>query len=241
MFHRVELDGDVADWGSMTNDFVVDAARGYAYIAETSPFDFDPAIVVYDINGKSARRVLEDDPSVESEDHHVVVQGRFMKAFGLPLQLGVDTIALAPDGAWLYYGPLTGSVMWRVPTAALRDPSLDDEAVSAKVERYGPKPTTDGGVMGADGTLYLTAVELDGIAVLRADRTLALLAQDAERLAWPDGLAMSPDGQWLYVSASELHHVIGEDLDDLPLHRPYRLLRIRVLAPEATEPPVAPR
>lgn len=237
LVHRVEFTGDVADWGSMVNDFVVDAARGFVYIAEPSPFDFEPALVVYDVNAMTARRVLEDHESVDAEDHHVVVQGRFMKAFGLPLQVAVDTIALSPDGEWLYYGALAGSAMWRVPTAALRDPSLDDDAVAAKVERYGPKPTTDGGVMGADGTLYLTAVELDGIAVLRDDHTLSLLAQDAEKLAWPDGLALSPDGQWLYVTASELHHVIGEDLDDLPAHRPYRILRLRVLLPEAGDGP----
>lgn len=238
MVHRIEFEGDVADWGSMTNDFAVDAARGYVYIAETSPFDFSPALVVYDVNAKTARRVLEEHASVESEDHHVVVQGRFMKAFGLPLQLGVDTIALSPDGEWLYYGPLTGGTLWRISTALLRDPAQDDDALAAKVERYGPKPTTDGAVVGPDGTIYLTAVELDAIAVLRADRTLALLAQDEEKLAWPDGLAVSADGQWLYVTASELHHVIGEDLDDLPEHRPYRILRIRVMLPEA---PVEPR
>lgn len=226
--HRVVFDGDVADWGSMVNDLVVDAGRGVVYVAEPSPFDFDPALVVYDLNAKAARRVLEDHASVDTEDHHVVVQGRFMKAYGLPLQVAVDTIALSSDGEWLYYGPLTGGTVWRVPTAALRDPALDDDAVAAKVERWGAKPTTDGGVMGPDGTLYLTAPELDGIAVLRPDRTLALLVQDPELLAWPDGLALSPDGQWLYATCSELHHVIGEDLDDLPRHRPYRIVRVRV-------------
>lgn len=243
--HRVVFDDDVADWGSMMNDLAVDAARGFVYVAEPSPFDFDPALVVYDVSKKAARRVLEDHASVDTEDQHVVVQGRFMKAFGLPLQVAVDTIALSADGEWLYYGPLTGGTIWRVPTAALRDPALDDEAVAAKVERWGPKPTTDGGVMAPDGTLYLTAPELDGIAVLRPDRSLSLLVQDRELLAWPDGLALSPDGQWLYVSCSELHHVIGEDLDDLPAHRPYRLLRVRVgpapvVPAESAAAPAAP-
>lgn len=226
--HRVVFDGDVADWGSMVNDLAVDADRGFVYVAEPSPFDFDPALIVYDVGRKAARRVLEDHASVDTEDHDLVVQGRFMKAFGLRLQVAVDTIALSPDGEWLYYGPLTGGTVWRVPTAALRDAALDDDAIAAKVERWGPKPTTDGGVMGPDGTLYLTAPELDGIAVLRPDRSLALLVRDPELLAWPDGLALSPDGQWLYATCSELHHVIGEDLDDLPEHRPYRIVRVRL-------------
>lgn len=114
----------------------------------------------------------------------------------------MDTIALSPDGEWLFYGPLAGSSLWRVPTVALRDPGLDEDAVAARVERWSDKPTTDGAVMGPDGTLYLTAPELDGIALVRPGRSLALRAQDRELLAWPDGLALSPDGQWLYVTAS---------------------------------------
>jgi sugar lactone lactonase YvrE len=228
MVHHHELTDDEVESGGMLNDLVVDAQRGFVYIADTSAFEFDPAIIVYDIAQQRARRVLEDHVSVSTEDHHVVVQGRFMKAFGLPLQLDVDTIALSPDGEWLYYGPLTGGTLWRVPTAALRDEALDDAALGAKVEAFAKKPTTDGGVCGPDGTIYLTAVEHDAIAVVRADRRLASLVQEPELLAWPDGLAVSSDGQWLYVSCSELHHVIGQDLDDLPAHRPYRILRLRV-------------
>jgi sugar lactone lactonase YvrE len=242
LVHRVVFAADVAGWGSMLNDLVVDARRGFVYIAETSAFDFDPALIVYDIERKSARRVLEDHPSVDYEDQHCVVQGRFMTYLGIPLRIAVDTIALSPDGEWLYYGPLTGSTLWRLPTAALRDPAQDDAALARKVEAYCEKPITDGAIMGPDGSLYLTAIELDGIAVVRPGRPLSLLAQDPEKLAWPDGLAMSPDGSWLYVTASELHHVIGEDLDDLPRFRPYRILRLRVQLPEArTGPPQVER
>lgn len=226
--HRYELPEEIADWGSLLNDFVVDDERGFIYIADTSPFEFDPAIIVYDIAKQSSRRVLEDHPSVSAEDLHTVVQGRFMKVYGMVLKLDVDTIALSPDREWLYYGPLTGGTLWRVPTAVLRDASLDDAAIATKVEAYSKKPVTDGGVAGPDGAVYLTAIEHDAIAVVRPDRKLAVLVQDREKLAWPDGLAVSPDGQWLYATASELHHVIGKDLDDLPEHRPYRILRIRI-------------
>lgn len=237
LVHRVEFDGDIADWGSMLNDLVVDARRGFVYIAETSAFDFTPALIVYDIERKAARRVLEEHLSVDYEDQHCVVQGRFMTYLGIALQIAVDTIALSPDGEWLYYGPLSGGTMWRVPTAALRDPRNDDDALAAKVERFCDKPITDGGVMGPDGALYLTAIELDAIAVVRPGLGLSLLAQDREKLAWPDGLALSPDARWLYVTASELHHVIGEDLDDLPKFRPYRILRIRIAPEPAPQAP----
>ncbi len=227
--HRFEFGDDVAESGTMLNDLVVDDGREVIYIADTSAYEFDPCIIVYDIAKKTARRVLENHSSVKSENEYALVQGRKMKVFGVvTLQLDVDTIALSPDGEWVYYGPLTGSTLWRVPSAALRDPALDDDAVGAKVEAYSKKPTSDGGVAGPDGTVYLTAIDHDAIATVGSDRAVRLLVKDKEKLAWPDGLAVTKDGAWLYVSASELHHVVGCDLAELPRFRPYRLLRIRL-------------
>ncbi len=223
--HRLVLDDD---WGSMLNDFAVDAARDVVYIADTSAYDFDPSILVYDVKSGAVRWVLEDHDSVRGEDDHLVVQGRFITVFGVAVQVAVDTIALSPDGEWLYYGPLTGRTLWRVPTGALRDPTLDDDALATQVERHGAKPTTDGATTAADGSVYLTAIEYDAIAVSHPDGTLTMLAENAELLAWPDGVALSPDGQWLYVASSELHHVIGADLDELPKHAPFRILRVPV-------------
>lgn len=233
---RLQADDDVAESGSMWNDLEVDAARDVAYIADPSPFEFDPSIVVVDLKTKACRRVLLNDRSVDQDPDHVVVRGRFMKVYGLPLRVDVDTICLSPDGEFLYYGPLTARTLWRVPTAALRDEALDDDARAAKVEAWCPKPTTDGGVCGPDGTLYLTAPELDGVARVTVGlassndrRPRAELLVRGAKLAWPDGLALSPDGRWLYISCSQLHDLIGTDLEEtIPASRPYRILRLRL-------------
>ncbi len=223
---RFEMPGEIANWGSMLNDFWVDDEREIVYIADTSAYDFDPALVVYDIDSGHARRVLEDHPSVKPEDHHMVVQGRFMKAVGMPLRVAIDSIALSPDGATLYYGPMTGSRMYRIDTASLRDASLDDEALAARVEEHGNKPSTDGIAADAAGNLYLTAIEHDAIWLMRPDGSVQVLARDPELLSWPDGLHISADGRFLYVSASELQHALGADLDLLPLQRPFRVQQI---------------
>lgn len=223
LVQRFEFPGDVANWGSMLNDLAVDGERGFVYVADTSPFDFDPALIVYDVQARAAWRKLEDHDSVEPEDQHLVVQGRFMKAFGLPLELAVDSIALSPDGETLIYGPLSGGQLYQVPTAALRDRDADAEA---QVRVLGPKPITDGITTGPDGTTYLTAIEHDGIAALDPAGTLTWLVQDPARIRWPDGLAVSPDGAWLYMTCSQLHDVIGMDLDELADHGPFRILRL---------------
>ena len=224
--HRFVFPDDVAGSGSMLNDFVVDSARDVIYVADPSPFEFDPALIVYDIATQTARRVLENHTSVLAVDQHVVVQGRFMKAFGLPLQIDVDSIALSADGEQLYYGPLAGAVLYRVPTAALRDPALDDDALAAQVVEHGPKPITDGIVADSAGKVYLTAIEADALAISNAAGELSVLARDPELLAWPDGLSLPPDEAYLYATCSELHHVIGEDLDALGGFAPFRIVRV---------------
>ncbi|MCP5066338.1 MAG: hypothetical protein GY946_07190, partial [bacterium] len=224
--HPLEPPGDIADRGSMPNDLWAAAEYEVVYIADTSAYDFDPALVVYDIASGSARRVLEDHVSMKPENHHMVVQGRFMKAVGMGLKVAVDSIGLSADGTTLYYGPMTGSRLYRIDTASLRDESLDDTALAARVERHGSKPSTDGIAADAAGNLYLTAIEDDAIWIMKPDGSLRVLARDAELLSWPDGVHLSSDGGSLYVSASELQHAMGADLDLLTKQRPFRILRI---------------
>ena len=228
MVHRVEFPKEIANWGSMLNDFWVDDQREVVYIADTSAYDFDPALVVYDIASGRARRLLEDHPSVKPENHHMVVQDRYIKIFGIPLRVAVDSIALSGDGSTLFYGPLTGSRMYRIDTDSLHDVSLDRSALESRVQEYGSKPSTDGIAADSKGNLYLTAIEHDAVWVMRPDGSLHVLAQDPELLSWPDGVHLSPDERWLYVTASELQYALGADLDKLPAQRPFRILRIEL-------------
>ena len=84
----------------------------------------------------------------------------------------------------------------------------------------------------------MTAVEHDALAVLRPTQppTLEVLVSDPELLAWPDGLAVSKDGTYLYATVSELHRVIGQDLFQLPKHAPFRVVRIRLGEVPGDEP-----
>jgi sugar lactone lactonase YvrE len=229
MIHRFEMPGAIAGWGSMVNDFWVDADREVAYIADTSPYRFNPALIVYDIASGKARRLLEDHPSMKPEDQHMVVQGRFITAVGMALQVAVDSIALSADGDTLYYGPMTGSRLYSLDTAALRRPHLEEAALSARVREHASKPSSDGILADKSGNLYLTAVEDNAIWVISPDGRSLVLARDQELLSWPDGIHLSPDDRFLYVTASELQHVLGRGLDLLPLQRPFRIMRIPLL------------
>jgi sugar lactone lactonase YvrE len=224
--HRFEFPPEMAGRGSMLNDFWVDSASGVVYVADTSPLAFDPALVVYDIGKGTARRLLEDHHSVRAERHHTIVQGRFLEMFGVPLRIAVDSIALSADRKTLYFGPLTGSTLYAIDTGALTDETLSDRDVRSRVHRHGPKPATDGIAADSRGNLFLTAIEHDAIWKMSPDGSLSVLARDPELLSWPDGVHLSATERTLYVSASELQHVLSGDLKQLADQRPFRILRI---------------
>lgn len=225
--HEYEFPSSIAGLGSMLNDLQVDAAGRHVYIAETSPVWQTPAILVYDTGARTSRRLLEGHPSVQSEDLDIQVGPRRMTLPGgiLPLRIAVDSIALSRDGEWLYYGPVTGSRLWRVRTAHLLDPTLDAAALASKVEDFAAKPLTDGLTTDDDGNVYLSDMEHSAVHRVGPDGHLQTLLTDP-RLRWPDGFSFGPDG-WLYVTCSALQDVLFRDDEDVRRHAPYQVWRFR--------------
>lgn len=239
--HRHAFSTQIAPWGSMLNDFVVDAARGFIYIADTGPYTFKPGLVVYHWPSGEAWRALDEHVSVEPEDHHHVVQGRFLRAYGLALQLGVDSIGLSADGSLLIYGPLSGEKLYALDTAQLREQGRGPELLEASVRVFGPKPTTDGIVVDQRGVVYMGAIEREGLARLRPEEPrLQLLVRDPERLAWVDGLALSADERYLYATVSDLHRVLGADAESIARGAPYRIVRWPLFESEPAAPGTEP-
>jgi sugar lactone lactonase YvrE len=211
---------------SMLNDLQTDPEGRALYIAEASPIRQRPAIIVYDPLNRTSRRVLERHPSVVPKDFILQAPGRDMIVYGFyRLSIGIDSIAIDARGEWLYYGPVNGDRLYRLPTAALRDTALSEESLAARVEDYGPKPISDGLSSDLDGNIYLTDPEHSAILTLGPDRTLRTLVKD-ERLRWPDGLSFGPDG-WLYVTCSSLHHVLFVDPAVTRANAPYQIFRFK--------------
>ncbi|MCW5890500.1 MAG: hypothetical protein KIT14_08105 [bacterium] len=224
--YRYEFDDDVAGTLSMLNDFQVDPAGETIYIADASPIVHKPAILVHDVRTRTTRRVLDQHPSVETEDYRIQAQGRDMVVLGIyTLRIGVDSIALDRRGEWLYYGPVTGATLWRVRAADLRDPALSPEALAARVESYAPKTISDGMSSDDQGNLYLTDPEHGAVLAVGPDRRLRTLVKDP-MLRWPDGLSFGPDG-WLYLTCSALEVVLftaGSAVED---NAPYQIYRFK--------------
>lgn len=221
-------------WGSYLNDLAIDADRDVVYIADTSSYRMRPALIVYDIAARRARRVLQGHPSVAAEHVDTVVEGKTLHLGFLSIRVAVDSITLDLPNAYLYFGPLSGTRLYRVPTAALRDGALSPAALAAAVEDYGPKPISDGITIDRDDNIYFTAIEDHAVTVLRPPRAGDEAARQATmvrdpRLIWPDGLSFG-EGGWVYVTDSQLNRVLFHSRRAIAKLGPHHLYRFRALA-----------
>jgi len=211
---------------SMLNDFQVDPEGKKIYIADTSLFGQNPALIVYDVEKKSARRLLERHRSVVAKNYKMNAAGRDMVFFGIvALKIGVDSIALDKRGEWLYFAPVSDERLYRVSTKDLNDESLSAEELGRKVEGWGPKTLSDGSTMDLDDDVYLSDMEHSAILELRPDHRLVTLLKD-EKIRWPDGFSFGPDG-WLYVTCSALHQVILRTKASVQASGPYQIYRFK--------------
>jgi sugar lactone lactonase YvrE len=226
LVQQYDFPSAVAPFLSMLNDFQVDPAGAKIYIAEASPILRRPALIVYDVERKSSRRVLDGDASVQAEAYLVQAPGRDMVVYGIyALRIPVDSIALDAQGEWLYYGPLSGDRMYRVRTSDLNDTTLSPKELGAKVQDYGPKTISDGLSMDTAGNVYISDPEHSAVLILTPERQLETLLKDA-RLRWPDGFSFGPDG-WLYVTASSLQDVLFVGEARMRAHAPYQIFRFK--------------
>lgn len=232
---EILIDRALAGIGSHYNDLQVSPDGGTLYVADASFFGLKPALVVVDVATGNARRVLERHASVVPERFIPVVQGRRMEAFGLvAIRPGVDSIALSRDGQWLYYAPITSEHPYRIRTADLRDAALPGDQLAARVETLPPKTMSDGITNDDQGRIYLSDLEHSAVVRYTPETGVMETLLKTDTLRWPDGFSFGPDN-WLYVTGSALHQVIGLPPSSVTAHAPYPVFRFQ--PPGATAAP----
>lgn len=203
------------------------------YLADTGLFRFTEAgLIIFDIETETARTVLSGHPSVAPQNWLMrKTNGEpYRLALGLlTFTVGVDGIALTPDGAWLYYAAMSHDSVYRVPTQALLDPSLSDETIAAQIEFVGEKPMSDGVELLPDGRLLITDVENGGLAALAPDGSLTTLTKDP-RVDWADSVTVAPDGAIWFTDSrlTDLIDQFAQPADEKTMRErgPYAIYRI---------------
>lgn len=226
LVHEFWFPREIAGRGSMLNDFAISPDARRIYIADSSVFAGHGAIVVYEVETRQARRLLDGDRTVQAERFVPRVRGRDMVFLGVfAVRPNVDSIALDRQGLWLYFGAVTAQNLYRARTSDLEDPDLPPQELSARVETFARKTMSDGITTDWDGNVYVTDPEHD--AIHRIDRRgfQSTLLRD-DRLRWPDGLGYARDG-WLYVTCSALQDVILRSAEDVRRAGPYDVWRFQ--------------
>lgn len=201
-------------------------------LADTGVFRFtEAALIVFDVESKTARRVLQSHPSVSPQNWVIQANDEPYQVFyGLvTFSVGVDGLAMSHDGKWLYYATMSHDSVFKVPLDALRDSSSNPSDLAAAVQRVGPKPLSDGIEIDADETVYITDVEHGGLARLSADGTLTTLVRSKD-VVWADGINLTASGDVLFTDSKIPRYIdpllrppSREEVDAAGPHRIYRV------------------
>ena len=226
LLHDQAFDREIAPRGSFLQDIQVSTDGRTVVIADASFWRKRPALIVYDIGTATAKRILESHPSVSAENYLIRNRNRTMSFMGgiFSLRGGVDGIALGDQ--WLYFGALSGSSLYRVRLDDIRDSSIPNTQIAARVERVSDKPLSDGFSIDNDGRVYITDVEHNAIFRLDQGSQLRTLLR-SDRVRWPDALSFGPDG-WLYIADRALGDVVLKSKDHIKRKGPYKIFRVQL-------------
>jgi len=235
--HDYEFRPESAPAGSMFQDLRVSADGSTVFIADASMWGMRPAIVVYDVTRRDARRLLESHFSVSAQDLIVATPTRIMSFLGglIALKVGVDGIAIDAREEWLYFAAINQSGLFRVRISDLLDETLPQRDLENRVERFSDKPLSDGILAMASGDIYVTDVEHGAVVAIDQQRTLRTVIQSS-RIRWADGMSVGPDG-WLYLADSALPDFVLKSSNYIKAHGPYFIFRFNPGYDAAPEQP----
>ncbi|MET4105687.1 L-dopachrome tautomerase-related protein [Hymenobacter sp. UYP22] len=199
---NISIPESVAPRKSYLNDVRIDTQNQYAYITESGV----GSLVVVDLKSGKARKLLAGHSSMMGDTTlNIKADGKeLIDATGKRAQFNADGIALSQDMQYLYWKPLTSYTLFRIKTAALRNPALSDAQLASQIEDLGKVPASDGMEIDAANNLYLSAFEDHSIKRRTPAGKIETVVQDP-RLEWPDTFAFSGDGKTLYVTTSAIH------------------------------------
>jgi sugar lactone lactonase YvrE len=190
----------IAKPDSYLNDVRVDSKTRTAFITDSG----NGAIIVVYLGTKQYRRLLDSHPSTHAEkDVFITVAGSKWLRDGKVPQVHADGIALDSKGGQLYFQALTGKTLYRVATDVLRDPTLDDEAIAAKLTVVAEVGPSDGLLFGPEEKLYIASLEHNAVRTLTREGRLEVI-MDGEEIAWPDSFSVDPEGR-VYFTVSRIH------------------------------------
>jgi len=210
---------------SALNDVRVDPQRQIAYLSDPG----QAAIVTLDLVTGRIRTLLAKSDYTLADNITLVYDGQKMiDQKGHPFSSNVNGIALTHDGKYLYFKPINKVELFRIETGYLRDTTISEQQLAAKVENAGRVGITHGLIADKTGNIYLTSSEQYAITYITPEGRLKVLVKD-KNLLWPDSMGIGGDG-YLYISCSQLQKLPTWNHGQDRRQYPYKAYRIKLPA-----------
>lgn len=228
----IEIDKAATLGNSFLQDFVIDEVNQKIYIADMSlgnlAGETKPAIISIDIKTGKAKRILEGTSSFMPPQRDIIIDASLLASKSedgkvTKLHLGLNPIAIDGESKWVYFGAVSGEIIYRIPASVLADDNISDEKRASKIEEFGPKRPSDGIAIAPGGGILATDVENSAVGLTTKGK-YEVLVQD-KQLSWPDSIAVS--NGWVYVTQDQLHLLppFSQGLGNAK--PPYKLMRFR--------------
>lgn len=192
--------------GGLAQDLRVSSDGKTVYLADTGLMRWTSGyIVVLDVASKHSRVLLKGHPSMMAQNWRMRThRGTHSLGFGLiTFAVGLDGIALSPDGKWLYYASMSHDSLYRVETKHLLDQARTRAQLEKDIQFVSKKPLSDGIAFDTKGNLFLTDVEAGrGLSVLQPNGKMRTFFRD-ERVVWADCVHVANDGT-IYMTDSAI-------------------------------------
>jgi sugar lactone lactonase YvrE len=224
---RHVFDSNVAPLLSFYNDLSVSTDGKTIAIADCSFWGKKPALVIFDVASRRTRVLFKKHITLNHEGYVPHPPAKKMRFFGglADFLVGVDGIDFSPDGRFLYWAPMSGSGLFRIPAGSIADSSLTEEELEILIERVAVKPLSDGIKVDDAGNVLIADIENQGIYIVRPQGTNETLIRDP-KIEWADGLAIGSDG-YVYFTDSKIPDLILNSKETIKSSAPFNIFRFK--------------
>ncbi len=193
---------DVASMKSYLNDVRVDTEREIAYITDSSL----GGLVVLDLATGESWRAL--DHTVEAMMANLK-EIRFASTEPFARPVHSDGIAISPDFQFIYVTALTGDILYRIPTAVLRDRTLSIAQRAKAISVENAHNVATDGMVYSDGKLYMGDLAAEGVWVYDLKERKGSQLKLKQTVRWADSFAVDKAGN-IYFTTTQLNYPAAE-------------------------------
>jgi len=228
LVHDYTFGNEIAPTGSFLQDIRVSRDGRHVIISDGSILRKKPALIVYEVATRSARRILELHTSVIAENFQIRNSIKDLSFLGglFTLKGGVNGIVIDARNEWLYFAAINNGGLYRIRMEYVVDALVQESELETRVERYSDKPLSDGLSADQYGNIYVTDIEHNAISVVGGDRKQETLIRSSN-IRWASAIAFGPGG-FLYVADSAFPELVLETKEHIAKQGPFSVYRFQV-------------